>query len=316
MSTPEKTEPLYRMEHPAMLQFCKNTHGFFIQDKADFITFDADFSDPFGTEWLAEIMLAQTMPDDETVLDQQKQLTELVEEKMGLCRNKFQGSKYFIEKTFPGKKEIWNEFGYNDYEEARKSQVKMILFMEKFHTIAVKYAAKLIAKKYAQEKIDEIKNLGDELDAANLAQELFKGGRGVTSQDRQKQYNKIWEITTGTVCKAGKTIYTGNFAKYQRYLQPSEGGVSPVSGTLQPGATYHAADNVSDEHRFEVKNTGSTTLNLCRAATPAAACAGGIPLAAGNEATVSGAELGGAAGGNFNITNAGTENGSFVVRRV
>jgi hypothetical protein len=104
-------------------------------------------------------------------------------------------------------------------DKMRQSQAKMIQFMKNFHKVATKYKVQLAAKGYPQAKVDEIKTLGDALDAANTDQEVFIGTQPVATQERNIAYNDVWDIMVN-VCTAGKNIFRQNFAKYQLYLLP------------------------------------------------------------------------------------------------
>ncbi|MBI4944860.1 MAG: hypothetical protein HY840_00505, partial [Bacteroidetes bacterium] len=177
--------------------------------------------------WLTKITNADALPSDETVEDELMQLSATVEEKMELCRHKFQGAKFFIEKTFPDNFAVQNEFGYDDYEGARQNQAKMIGFMENFYRVAKKYKVKLIAKNYTMPMIDEIGTLRDALRTADNDQEAFKSGRPVLTQDRIIILNACW-IETLKVCSAGKIIFHNNLAKYNQYLLPDSGGTVPT----------------------------------------------------------------------------------------
>jgi hypothetical protein len=219
MAKKNQLELLYRLPDSEMYEISKTKRGFFIEDKADFIAFDADFSDPFAADWLTAIEDAEDMPGDELLDDQLTQLTEAVENAMTNCRDKFQDSKYFIEKTFPGNVTVWNEFGYDNYDDNRRVQSKLLLFMKTFFNVATKYKVQLIAKGYSQLKIDEIETLRAALDTANQAQELFVGNLPVQTQERYKKNNAAWDIMV-RVCSAGKRIYKDDFGKYQRYLLP------------------------------------------------------------------------------------------------
>lgn len=210
---------VYSITDPEMYEASKTKRGFFLEDKADFIIFDGDFADPFGADWLTAISAAEGIPQDEVLDDQLTQLTAAVEAEMKICRDKFQDSKYFIEKAFPDNIPVWNEFGYNNYDSVRRVQTKLLLFMKNFHAVAEKHKVILIAAGYAQAKIDEIETVRAGLDAANLEQELFIGNLPVITQSRHSKNNSVWEIMV-RVCTAGKRIFKDNFGKYQRYLLP------------------------------------------------------------------------------------------------
>src|SRR3989304_10392479 len=113
-----------------MIDASKTFKGMFILDKVDFVNFDIDFDDPFKDNWQAAIDLAMVTPSDETNVDIIKQFGDAADGKLVLCANYFQDAKFFIEKAHPNQKVIWREYGYDNYEEARKSKPNMSLFME------------------------------------------------------------------------------------------------------------------------------------------------------------------------------------------
>lgn len=227
MSTPEQITRNYgNMSDVDMLEFAQTILGQFINDKADFVAYDPDFDDPFEPDWQAAIVAAEQIPTDEALVDQLQGLTQTVEEKMDDCRHKFQSAKRFIEKAFPNNEPVHNEFGYDNYDSARKSQTSMIQFMENFHRVAENYKTQLIAQNYTQMHIDEIETLRDELHSANEQQEAFKGGRPVLTQDRIITLNTSWNITVD-VCRAGKDIFHDNPAKYESYLLPGTQSGAP-----------------------------------------------------------------------------------------
>jgi hypothetical protein len=227
-----------------MIQDARVKRASFEEDKADFVSFDPDFADPFSANFNTNINLAEATDDDETVTDQQQQLTTVLLNEMKKCRDKFQDSKIFIVKAFPDNVDVQNEFGFNDYLQAQKGQNSFIGFMFKFHNIATKYKTELIAKNYTQPKIDEILTLHDSLRDANVAQDLFMKNRPVKTRDRILKMNKAWEGEV-TICAAGKRIYKNDFAKYQRYLLPP-GEEAPEVLSIK-GKITSSASNAPEE---------------------------------------------------------------------
>ena len=237
----------YRVTDPEMFEVSKTKHEFFEEDKADFIAFDADFADPFADEWTVLTETTEAIPTEETLNDQLTQLTTEVEAQMKTCREKFQDTKYFIEKAFPDNIPVWNEFGYNTYESARKSQLKMIQFMKGFHVTATKYSAQLIANGYSLLKINEIETFRAALNEANVIQETFIGNKPVLTQTRYTENNKVWALMV-QVCTAGKRIFKDDFAKYQRYLLPpddEDAELLLISGKVIDGTTLLPLENVA-----------------------------------------------------------------------
>ncbi|MBI5214461.1 MAG: hypothetical protein HY960_01770 [Ignavibacteriae bacterium] len=221
MSRPKEVVRLYTMADSDMMQVSEKTREAFIEDNADFQAFDPDFKDPYAANWQSEIDAAKSVPTDNVIVDTMTILTTATENAMELCRNKFQSMKFFIEKAFPNKTSIWNEFGYNDYDRSRTSHPLMISFMRDLYAVAQKYSAELIAKNFTQAMIDEIGTLLNQLNSSDTAQEAYKGTREVLTQNRIILLNQVW-TTTVTVCRAGKLIYMNNYAKYQRYVLPGD----------------------------------------------------------------------------------------------
>lgn len=211
---------IYYISDDVMIQFVKIKKKYFDEDATDFLAFDSDFDNTFRTNFQQLITRAEKVLPHSTILSQRTQLTTTVEDTMARCRAKFKHIKYFIEKAFPGNRPVWNEFGYNKYANARKSQVKMIQFMEILNATALKYKAQLVAAKYAESQFGELESLRIEVNTADLQQELQIGDSPVLTQERVTLLNNVWE-TTKRVCRAGKIIFAGNPKKYERYLLPA-----------------------------------------------------------------------------------------------
>ncbi len=221
MSKPTEMARNYQLADAVMIEAAKTTHGFLNEDLQDFNNFNPLFEQGYADDWLADINTAESVTKDDVVIDQMAGLSAAVEAAMKKCRDKFNTLKFFIEKAFPTGLAIWNEFGYNNYERARQTQSAMIQFMVGLHAVATKYKVQLIAVHFTQAMIDEILTFKNELDTANLNQELFKAGRPALTQDRIIKLNQVWDILV-EVGKAGKIVYSNNHAKYNRYLLPGE----------------------------------------------------------------------------------------------
>ncbi|MEP7170970.1 MAG: carboxypeptidase-like regulatory domain-containing protein [Bacteroidota bacterium] len=261
MPDPLKRE--FGIPDPDMIQDARVKHASFLEDKPDFINYDADFDDPFAANFLGDIDAAAATNDDETVLDQQAQLTKKVETEMDNCRDKFQDSKPFIVKAFPGDIETQNEFGFNDYKKAQDSQNFFIDFMLKFHRIATNYKIPLIAKNYSQLKIDEILVRYDKLVEANVAQDLFIKSRPQKTKDRILKMNKAWNGEQ-TICTAGKRIYKDDYAKYQRYLLPP-GEETPEALSIKGKVTSSPANALEENVNVQIEANGISVFTNAQA---------------------------------------------------
>ncbi|MEO5571187.1 MAG: carboxypeptidase-like regulatory domain-containing protein [Bacteroidia bacterium] len=256
---PEPIKRAFHISDPEMIGDARVKHAAFLEDKADFVVYDADFDDPFSDNFLADIDAAEVTEDDETILDQQQQLTVKVEKEMDKCRDKFQDSKPFIIKAFPDDTEIQNEFGFNDYKKAQSNQGVFTKFMLKFHGVATKYNTELIAKNYLQPKIDEILTLYTKLRDADVAQELFIKNRPVKTKERIVKYNKAWNGEQ-LICAAGKRIYKDDYAKYQRYLLPP-GEESPEALSIKGTITNSVSNAPEEDVNVQIEANGILVLS-------------------------------------------------------
>ena len=236
MNTPNQTKRDFNLSDSSMLQDSRTTLAQFKLDQADFGNFDADFKTPFETLWKTNISNAENAPTDEQIIDAQANLTNTVDNRLKECGNYFQMSKYKIEKAFADQEGVWKEFGYDNYDDARQSPEKMIVFMNVWHDVAssTKYKASLIAAGFVQADIDAIATKRQALIDAKTTQEVAKNSRPSTTQNRVILMNKVWENRC-KVAKAAKYIYADNFAKYKTYLLPAsaEGsGVFSIKGSV------------------------------------------------------------------------------------
>lgn len=230
-----------------MLELSSKVRVFYTEDIVVFNSYNPKFDDDYNNDWADRITTAEDAPNDEQIDDILQQKTAVVEQAMLACRNKFQDSKTFIEDAFPDNQVVWNEFGFDDYLAASKSQSNFIQFMNRFHAVAEKYKVELIANNYTQDKIDEIETLGDALKDANTGQEVYKGNIPVITQNRVEVMNSCYAVTS-EVGRVGKLIFRNDYAKYQRYLlTPSNESpeVFSIMGTVTDAATGAALPEVT-----------------------------------------------------------------------
>ena len=164
-------------------------------DLAKFTAFDSTINATFMTAYLTAIVAAETVVADSAISDQQVQTTENVLSQMDLARAKYNEVKYFVQKAFPGSPATQGEFGLNDYMDARRSESKMIQFLDEMHKAAVKYQTELADAGYTA-KIDDIRTIRNSLLDKNTTQEVFKKQRPKLTEDRIKILNAAYERLT------------------------------------------------------------------------------------------------------------------------
>jgi len=221
MTRPNQIDRNFAISDSEMIVASGVYRTLFIEDKADFIQFDASFADPYADSWGAAITLAETISQDAELIDQMAQLTAIVNAKMKEAQDYYHKAKYYMEKAFPNNAPIQNEFGRNDYDKARNSTPKLVTFMQALSTAITKYETQLLAAGCTQEFMDEAENVLDDLRSAENNQEVFKKTRPVETQARLQSMNSCWNYSKD-VCRAGKIIYSNNAAKYNQYILPGE----------------------------------------------------------------------------------------------
>ncbi|MBM3437018.1 MAG: hypothetical protein FJY07_12475, partial [Bacteroidetes bacterium] len=179
MATPTEVQRLYTKTDPEMLEDATVKEAFAAEDIARISNFDNKIDLPFLTLCGNRLATAKSILTDEMVMDQVTQKSQAVKDLLSGCRNGFQDVKHFVEKAFPGDKGVKKEFGYDDYEDARKSQPKMIVFMKMLATTVGKYSAQLTAEGMPAALPARITNLAKDIELANKEQEVSKSGRTI-----------------------------------------------------------------------------------------------------------------------------------------
>ena len=302
----DKVVRLYSIRDDVMLDASDTFHALYITDEVDFQGYNIImFPLNFKTDFLTEINDARVVEKDMVVIDEQVEETEEVKGKHKECAAYFQDMKPIIEATFPNNKAVWNQFGYNDYEAARRSQGRMIQFMEMLHLMAEKYKLELIAQGFTQAKIDMILQLKDELRQEQVEQEAAKKERPVKTQERILILNKPW-IRMRKINAASKAIYRDNYAKLNEYELPShsQAGEEPVEGPVGGGLTAHVLSmNFEPDTQLKLESTGTTDLMFCITTDEVTSCPAGVQVNAGESVTVSASDLGDPANMYLNVTN-------------
>ena len=313
----DKVVRLYSIRDDVMLDTSDMFHTLYSQDELDFQGYNSVLFDVnFKTDFLAEIDAARLVKKDEVVLDEQVEETDEVKGKLVECSDYFKGMKLVIEEAFPNNKAVWNQFGYNDYRAASRSQGRMIQFMEMLYLTSDKYKTELIAKGFTQAKIDMILQLKDELRQEQIEQEVAKKERPLKTQERILLLNKPW-IRIRKIHRASKVIYKDNYAKLNEYELPrhSQAGEEPVEGPVGGGLTEHVLSmNFEPDTQLQLESTGTTDLMFCITTDEVTSCPSGVQVNAGESITVPASDLGDPSNMYLNVTNLSPDTeGSFRV---
>lgn len=217
MSKPKKITKNYGLTDAEMQEEANIKLNALIIDITKFAAFDPKFTNEYVDSFKTKINAAESAITDNVIIDQLAAKTNTVEKAMDNCRKKYRSTKYFVEIAFKNNKAVQNEFGFNDYNAARNTQIKMIAFFTQLSISAKRYQTELIASGMTEESINEIETLGNELSLANEQQEDFKKQRTLLTQSRIILNNEVYEIVK-EIARAGKIIFEDNPAKYAIYI--------------------------------------------------------------------------------------------------
>lgn len=194
-------------------------------DMPTFTAFDSTITADYIPQLQAAIADAKDYPTDNVMIDEMAEQTLEVERIFTACYDDYKTIAYFVRKAFADNPAIRNQFGLNDIEKARKSQPKMVVFMESLAKTAAKYESQLLSSGCNAELINGLSNKAIALHNANIAQEKFKNDRAINTQDRIKALNQVYRLLQ-PLHDAAAIIYSDDPVRFSIYTMPQSGSSS------------------------------------------------------------------------------------------
>ena len=263
----EKIKRIYSISDANMLVYAKVVHAHLRNDLALFNELDSTFTEASLDTIGVQINLAEAQLPNEVLNDEQVIKTESTEEIMQRARKHWQKFKYFItQKTYPNDVARQNKFGLDNYKNARRSQAEMLIFLKTLAGVSREHEAELLASGMSATLIADSMNIWEALDKNNIEQEMFKGDKGVQTQDRIKDLNLLFTYIR-TVRESAKIVFDGDAANMKRYLyqrrNTTSNDESPekfmVAGNTK---TAIVKSNITESSVFEIENIGSVSLSF------------------------------------------------------
>lgn len=190
------------------------------RDEAEFAAYNpVRFTSTWKTDWNNAILAARGTASDENTVDLGTDLTARQEDVMNEVRKNYQRHiKPFIEDAFvddaPG---LMNAFGVDDYDEARKSVSRMILFLDNLKTRCDLYASQLTAVGINPAKVALITTHLNSLQDSFRSKNSFTGERSIATSNRADVFETMDKFAQQTA-RAGKNIYELDSPRYNRYV--------------------------------------------------------------------------------------------------
>jgi hypothetical protein len=126
--------------------------------------------------------------------------------------------------TFPDSVAKQRAFGQDKWDEAKGDQQKIRKALLVANNIAdqAPFKAALLAKGYTQAEIDALATIANNIDLKDILQEGAKTGRPVTTEERLRVLNVVWERDQ-TLRNCADVVYADDYAKRSIYhLYPSD----------------------------------------------------------------------------------------------
>jgi hypothetical protein len=255
---------IYTTSDAFMLSNARSIHTLFGIDQAQFEAFDKNLDPAFGTAFGDAINDAEAAVSDDLIIDIVAAKTEAVEQKMNDARNKYGEVRYFVLKAFPDSKATQGQFGLNDYEDARKSAPKMLQLLNDMKTAAASHSAALISAGYTAAQITSITTVRTALEAAESAQKSAMKSRVLTTEERVKVMNTVYDMMT-QVNAAAQIVFMNDYAKRSVYVFDASAdnydGPGVYEGTLTGGQSVEIAHLIFHSDRLLIlENPGTTSL--------------------------------------------------------
>ena len=200
---------LYNCSDAVFMSWVSQRINLIREEKERFSEFSVYFTDEKISEIEALYADAMNIPSDKVYVDIQAQATENINNCVEECGRFYQACKFEIETVFPNKKHIWNQFGFNDYEAARKSGRAMFMFYSDFLLIANLHKAEMTKSAWTEETYTRIAELKDKLKMLMDQQMKSRVDRGKATDERVVCLNNIYE-NLARYMKAAKIIYANN----------------------------------------------------------------------------------------------------------
>ena len=198
----------YRMPDADALMHARILRTRFLEHQADFTNYDPDFADPFASDWDALIEQGLAVSQDEWNLFDQVELTTEVSAAIKLGRSAMVDLRFFAHKAF-GTRGYYKTFNFKQHDRMTRQPANYIIYLKVQHAMALKFAAKLSAKGMTPAQMDALATAANQLDAAELAQELYKRERACQTVERKDAMARMW-APVQSLNRTAEIIYADN----------------------------------------------------------------------------------------------------------
>jgi hypothetical protein len=206
----------YAMEDNLLVQKSGVMHALFLENLAPFTAFDPDLNATYAANWDAQREICMSDTNDETILDQQQQHTQDLEEAKTAGLLAAEDLEYYVKKAFPGNKRIAKEFAFNKRSGLRARTLNLISWLMVMKKVADDYAADLSAVSMPPAVLTNLETAAQNVANKEIEQEYFKRKRLRYTRERMEKFNRLYAICK-EVNTAAQSVFRNDYAKWQMF---------------------------------------------------------------------------------------------------
>lgn len=118
----------------------------------------------------------------------------------------YQHCMFDVKNTFPDNKQMWIAFGYKDYKKSKSSVAEMLVLLEVFKGVLIKYSAEINTQDWTDKRIEMVDDHIKTVCKLKLEQQACKNKRLESTQLRVQKLNEMYS-ELANYFKAAKLIY-------------------------------------------------------------------------------------------------------------
>jgi len=223
MKRQEAVKRIFTKSDDDVLQQSKEQLGSFEKNKHAFIERFSELADPFAEKWSEAINFARSIPPDYASVANQSRKTDALNTLIEKGANLYQTLLFYVRLAFPDKALVLRLFGQNQYDAARRSQLKLPALLMTGYTQASKpeFRTALIAKGMKETEIDGLQSMANNIINMGKAQEKARKDRTLEANKRIIALNIVWE-KMALVCQCAKLVFQNDATRYRLFLLSDE----------------------------------------------------------------------------------------------
>jgi hypothetical protein len=223
MKRQEAVKRIFTKSDDDVLQQSKEQLGSFEKNKRAFIERFSELADPFAEKWSEAISYARSIPPDYASVANQSMQTYALNALIEKGANLYQTLLFYVRLAFPDKSTVLRLFGQNQYDTARRSQLKLPALLMTGYTQASKpeFRTALIAKGMKESEIDGLQSMANNIINLGKAQEKARNDRTLEANKRIIALNIVWE-KMALVCHCAKLVFQNDATRYRLFILSNE----------------------------------------------------------------------------------------------